>query len=455
MLKQKRAVLLPRRVGRVVDCGGLENRCTERYRGFESLTLRKTARKPSITLGFLVFTKKSETKTRQKQFGVFSKTLNKKMSKIQNLIGFKPAALKTGKVDYIEYYVRSPFTQEFIRKRVRVSHIKSVSERKKYARELIQIINQKLYDGWNPLVEETATNSYVLLTKALQTFINQKQKELRPDSIRSYRSFLDKLLAFLKANKLEKCYCASFEKKYAANFMMELYRNTAISSKTWNNYLNFFRSLWNWMIENQYAVANPFTELSKKQQTKKTRIVIPHNKREEIRTHLEATDYSFMIATMLVFHCLLRPKEISMLKPSNFLLKEQVIRVPAEVSKNKHERLATIPNTFMPYLVAWNWNNAAPNEYIFGPDFNAGKTPICARRFAKKWDKLRIKMKLPMEMKLYSLRDSGIIQLLQDGVSPEEVMLHADHSSLAITSIYLKHAKPNGSEQIKQSASDF
>ena len=28
------------RDGRVVDRGGLENRCTERYRGFESLSLR-------------------------------------------------------------------------------------------------------------------------------------------------------------------------------------------------------------------------------------------------------------------------------------------------------------------------------------------------------------------------------------------------------------------------------
>ena len=27
---------------RVVECAGLENRCTERYRGFESLSLRKT-----------------------------------------------------------------------------------------------------------------------------------------------------------------------------------------------------------------------------------------------------------------------------------------------------------------------------------------------------------------------------------------------------------------------------
>ena len=33
------------RDGRVVECGGLENRCTARYRGFESLSLRFKRRK--------------------------------------------------------------------------------------------------------------------------------------------------------------------------------------------------------------------------------------------------------------------------------------------------------------------------------------------------------------------------------------------------------------------------
>ena len=33
-------ILRPRRDGRVVDCIGLENRRTERYQGFESLSLR-------------------------------------------------------------------------------------------------------------------------------------------------------------------------------------------------------------------------------------------------------------------------------------------------------------------------------------------------------------------------------------------------------------------------------
>ena len=46
------------RGGRVVDCGGLENRCTERYPGFESLSLRKknkVEKKFQIYLRFLFY----------------------------------------------------------------------------------------------------------------------------------------------------------------------------------------------------------------------------------------------------------------------------------------------------------------------------------------------------------------------------------------------------------------
>ena len=40
LARNKKVVSLQRRNGRVVDRGGLENRCTAMYRGFESLFLR-------------------------------------------------------------------------------------------------------------------------------------------------------------------------------------------------------------------------------------------------------------------------------------------------------------------------------------------------------------------------------------------------------------------------------
>jgi hypothetical protein len=109
----------------------------------------------------------------------------------------------------------------------------------------------------------------------------------------------------------------------------------------------------------------------------------------------------------------------------------------------------------MPYLVEWNFNGAKAGDYIWGKEFIPGAVPVNPRMWSRKWGYLRKELNLPKQMVLYSLRDSGIIQLLQDGVSPEEVMIHADHSSLEVTSIYVKHARPNGVESVKSKGGKF
>ena len=48
-------VLETRRDGRVVDCGGLENRCAARHPGFESLSLRNKGCKSSICEIYTLF----------------------------------------------------------------------------------------------------------------------------------------------------------------------------------------------------------------------------------------------------------------------------------------------------------------------------------------------------------------------------------------------------------------
>jgi integrase len=60
-----------------------------------------------------------------------------------------------------------------------------------------------------------------------------------------------------------------------------------------------------------------------------------------------------------------------------------------------------------------------------------------------------------MSIKFYSLRDSGIIQMLEQGISAEYVRQQADHSSLDMTTIYSKHARPEGIEQIKHKIKGF
>lgn len=381
--------------------------------------------------------------------------LNKKMPNFRSLLTFKPARLSTGKEWFVYYYVTNPVTDQLVRKKIKINSIKGAAARKKYANHLINELNQRLYSGWNPFLEETAPRGLKDIHEVLEIFLRAKKRELRADSMRSYKSFISSFSSWLKSTGNDKMYVAKFNRLNAIEYMDYLYQEKEVSNSTWNNYLVFHRLLFTWMVDNQYCVENHFHDLKKKTIGDKKRIVIPEKTRYQIKDHLEAHDYDFLMVCLFVFHALIRPKEIANLKRSSFDLKNQTIFISGSYSKNKKDRVITIPNALMPYLKEWNFNNAALDQYIFGTNFKPGKTPVCSRRFSKKWEKLRTEIGMPTKMKLYSLRDSGIIQMLNDGISPEEVMKQADHSSLAITTVYAKHANPTGSEQIKNRGTSF
>ena len=64
------------RGGRVVDCGGLENRCTARYPGFESLSLRQVSLLKEISEGFFILSPyKDATSTALHLFIILRSTL--------------------------------------------------------------------------------------------------------------------------------------------------------------------------------------------------------------------------------------------------------------------------------------------------------------------------------------------------------------------------------------------
>jgi site-specific recombinase XerD len=73
----------------------------------------------------------------------------------------------------------------------------------------------------------------------------------------------------------------------------------------------------------------------------------------------------------------------------------------------------------------------------------------------KYWAKLRKKLGLPEEMQQYSLRDSGIFEMLKSGIDPLSVKQLADHHSLEMTTIYSNHVDPNLQKIIVENAPKF
>lgn len=375
----------------------------------------------------------------------------------QNLIpmvDYYPAELKIGKRWYINFYVKDPISGKMIRKQMKCNRTEDLRERKRWAKKKVHEINMRLASGWNPLIAENYQNAYTSLFDAIEKYLSVKGKEFRPNSLRSYKSFIKTLKSYVIEKKNEDMMSFQFTKVYASSFMIWLNNKKNLSPKTHNNYLVGYKAMFNWMKQYKYIVENPFDDFKKKKEQHKSRKqILEPNVRNVIKTYLKKNDYHLYVMSQLCFHCLIRPREMVHIKGSHINLDDQSIFIPGSIAKNGNDRFSTIPNVIMHDLR--NLDLSYKNAYLFSTNFQPGSKLIHPTKISKEWSKMRKAIKLDDKFKFYSLRDAGIIQKIKDGIPLDEVMYQADHSSLEITNKYAKVAKPKLSDNIKNNTTAF
>ena len=137
-------------------------------------------------------------------------------------IDFRPAQVMRNKEVYVCYYVLDPTNDKLKRMRVRCNRIRNRREQLKYTALLCAEINRKLYNGWNPLIGETsASTKRVSIVEAATNFVRQKEKDLRKDTVRSYRSKLSFFTRWCEKAGISDWLCGRFTNNHAANILDE------------------------------------------------------------------------------------------------------------------------------------------------------------------------------------------------------------------------------------------
>ena len=111
------------------------------------------------------------------------------------VFNYLPAKLRKYKSGWmVEYYVENPISTEFdrVRKRVQilVNRYRTKREAEIHCEKIIFDINCKLAKGINPLIEDSGVKIYATFKETCEKFINEKNRELGYDSMRSYISFI-------------------------------------------------------------------------------------------------------------------------------------------------------------------------------------------------------------------------------------------------------------------------
>jgi len=371
---------------------------------------------------------------------------------------YVPAVLRHQKGNWqIEYYVFSPITKCLERKRIKVNrlrlHCPTLSMFKQQANEIVQSINVKLAGGWSPYGESENIRYYTKLDEVSRLYIEEKSKELKPDTLRSYKSFCNIFIAWTNEH-LPGCRCIQLNKTLAIRYMDYIYIDRKVTARSYNNQLKMARAFFAWAVEKCYCKENPFEHIKVKREQEKRRILIPYESRVRIRQYFMNTKPNYLIVMELVFTSLLRPKEISRVLVKQVNIQEHYIFMPGSKTKNGHARYAFLSDELCE-LLSPLLEGVNPDWYLLSTGYKPGLHPMDNLRYRKDWDVMRKDLNLPQEMQLYSLRDTGINNMLKAGIDPLTVMQAADHHDLSMTTRYANHVDPNLMNTLLEKAPSF
>lgn len=364
---------------------------------------------------------------------------------------YVPAKLHEAKEWYVAFQVIDPQTNALKRVRIKFNRIVNIRERRKAGREFVNTLNEQLALGWNPLLEKVAPRAGIKAFEAMETFLKAKAKESEGNTMRAYRSYIKILKDWMLANGFnEDAYMTSFTKPVAIRFMEEA--DDKVSPQTFNNYLRFYSILCNWMVKKGYIASNPFDDVIRKPKKllKKKRRILTDEQLTALWSYLSETNPGFMLICMFCYLCLLRPKEIMLLKCRDIDMTRQIIHVRGEIAKNDNDSDRTIPDEMLRFLKDYDLSH--PDWYLFSGErfeFSPGPKRVWSQRVSDFWSsKVRPNCGFSEDIQFYSLKDTGITNMLGSGVPASFVKQQADHSDLSITSVYLgKSAK--AAEEIK------
>lgn len=401
---------------------------------------------------------------------------------------YVPAELKhNSKGWYIEYYKLNPITNTLERVRLMMNR-----ERKRYsnltefrvqANAIVLQINNQLAAGFINLqqpaynIGATTNNDfagdnvryYTPLVEVIDLYENDRKHELTATTMCSYSCFCKQFKAWIQKNY--PTMTASMFTQVHANMYMEFVlegnnskgkklvrkkiKEDRVSPRTYNNNIKLSRALFSWAMEKSYVRPNPFERLKTKEEQGKERTIIPKEDRDKITAYFRENNPAFIIVMQLVYTSLLRPVEITCVKVGQINFEQHCIEMKGSQTKNGKSRNSRM-DAALEKLLRKHIAGACADDYLFeSKTWRPGKKPVASHTFTTVWEWIRDALHLLKEYQLYSLRDSGINNLLVAGANDLDVMQAAGHSDLKMTTRYANHIDNDMIKRINKIAPKF
>lgn len=332
----------------------------------------------------------------------------------------------------VDYYYTHPETGKFhpFRKWVPILHTKKARRLK--AKEIIQEINDKLDDGFNPF--ESEIKPFTKLTEAMASIVEFKENTQKKNASRNYKSRVNQLVEWLKEKNIASIKVGDFNKAMAYEFLDKKKNNgNKISNRTWNNYVIDFRALWNEMINRGYTSKNPWKDVKKLKAEETELKFFSDSEIKIIKDYLIKNDPDLWFLSMLIFYAALRPQEIMRLRFRDFNVREGKIFLSGKQTKNSRAGIIRIKDTLQEEFEKNYPEKYPPSWYLFSRRLRPGDIENHTQRIHERWDIMR--KATGITTSIYAWKHTFALKMVD--MDLHQMMIHFRHSSLEQTQKYL------------------
>lgn len=321
-------------------------------------------------------------------------------------------------------------------------------------------INKRLQEGWNPFLEQNGTKELTKVADAAAIYLRNigveyKDKNLSLDTLRTYTSRIKIFLKYLDNNDLGQMFCYKLDRQLILKYLDWLRYEKKVSARTRDNHFTCIRTMCFWMMTKKYLTANPCEGIKKLNKNQKNRIVIPPVDREKIFAYFKQNNINYLVFCMTCYYCLVRRTELSKVKVGDLDLKNGTLFISAEDAKNNKSAHVTVPD-ILGSMLAEHIKKAKVTDYLFSNEnYAPGPVRFLPNKSTSTWSSMRRKLGLDSRIKWYSLKDSGITDLITAGVPLIAVRDQARHHSIKQTDEYTPRSFKKANAEVQHSGVDF
>ncbi|MFC2531398.1 MULTISPECIES: site-specific integrase [Prevotellaceae] len=363
---------------------------------------------------------------------------------MNEIIGWKTPRFHQASECYVSLSAFDPERGKFHTKKFMLGHIKGKRNQRQYGEALVKRLTEKLVQGWNPWVEMVQPLEYSSFDDVCRKYEDYlfkllKENNMREESVASYISRLKILQKWKIKMKVNLFYTYQFDSRLVGQFLDYVFVDRNNTIRTRNNYLSWLKTFCKYLLERGYISQDPTASYSNvhRRGELKNRDVIPDDVLSDIRTWLIEHNKHYLLACYILHYLFVRPREMSFLKVADFNVAKKTLFLHGANTKNHNDAQLTVPDHVIKLMIELRIFESPGQYYLFSKDFKPGIERKSEKSFRDYWHHyIRKNLKLTDRYKFYSLKDTGITNMLRANTDILSVRDQARHSSILITDIY-------------------